>query len=87
MNYAVFLIFLGAIAVITLVFGKISAVKAQNSYTDFYLGGRSVKFFSLMMTLLATQFGGGAIIGSSEAAYTSGWWAICYWWSLSCVEY
>lgn len=78
MNYIVFLLFLSAIAVVTLVFGKISSVKAQKSYTDFYLGGRSVKFFSLMMTLLATQFGGGAIIGSSEAAYTAGWWAICY---------
>lgn len=78
MNYCVFLLFLAAIAVVSLVFGKMTARKASATYSDYYLSGRSVKFFSLMMTLLATQFGGGAIIGSSEAAYTSGWIAICY---------
>jgi solute:Na+ symporter, SSS family len=78
MNYSVFLLFLVVIAIVTLVFGKITAKRAAKTYSDFYLSGRSVKFFSLMMTLLATQFGGGAIIGSSEAAYTSGWAAICY---------
>lgn len=77
MNYPIFILFLVAIAVITLIFGKITSKKATN-YSEFYLGGRSVKFFSLMMTLLATQFGGGAIIGSSEAAFNSGWIAICY---------
>jgi SSS family solute:Na+ symporter len=77
MNYYVLIGFLSVIAGLTLIFGKITAKRATN-YSEFYLGGRSVKFFSLMMTLLATQFGGGAIIGSSEAAYTSGWLAICY---------
>ncbi len=77
MNYSVFLGFLVLIACVTLLFGKIAAKRAS-TYKEFYLGGRSVKFFSLMMTLLATQFGGGAIIGSSEAAFTSGWLAICY---------
>lgn len=78
MNYYVFLSFLAAIAVVSLIFGKLTAKKASETYSDFYLSGRSVKFFSLMMTLLATQFGGGAIIGSSEAAFNSGWMAICY---------
>jgi SSS family solute:Na+ symporter len=78
MNYTIFLSFLTVIAIITLVFGKITAKRASKTYSDFYLSGRSVKFFGLMMTLLATQFGGGAIIGSSEAAYASGWLAICY---------
>ncbi|QOL19509.1 sodium:solute symporter family protein [Candidatus Bodocaedibacter vickermanii] len=78
MNYYVFLSFLATIVVVTLIFGKLTAKKASATYSDFYLSGRSVKFFSLMMTLLATQFGGGAIIGSSEAAYTSGWLAMCY---------
>lgn len=77
MNYPVFLGFLGLIAFTTLIMGKIAAKKATN-YSEYYLSGRSVKFFSLMMTLLATQFGGGAIIGSSEAAFNSGWLAICY---------
>lgn len=77
MNYPVFILFLAIIAIVALIFGKITSKKAV-SYSEFYLSGRSVKFFSLMMTLLATQFGGGAIIGSSEAAYTSGWLAICY---------
>ena len=78
MNYYVFISFLAAIAVVSLIFGKLTSKKASATYSDFYLSGRSVKFFSLMMTLLATQFGGGAIIGSSEAAFTSGWMAICY---------
>jgi len=77
MNYTIFLSFLVIIAIVTLIFGKLTA-KHADTYSDFYLSGRNVKFFSLTMTLLATQFGGGAIIGSSEAAYTSGWMAMCY---------
>lgn len=77
MNYSLFFGMLGGVGLISLVLGRVTHNQAKNC-SDYYLSGRNVNVFSLMMTLLATQFGGGAIIGSSEAAYSYGWIALCY---------
>ncbi|MBS0585596.1 MAG: sodium:solute symporter family protein [Verrucomicrobia bacterium] len=39
---------------------------------DYFNGGGNVTFFPLFMTFLATQVGGGMILGAAEEAYTSG---------------
>ena len=39
---------------------------------DYFLAGRNVGFFTLTLTFLATQLGGGVIIGCFEAAKTRG---------------
>ncbi len=49
-----------------------------NSTTDFFLAGKSVGIFGLTMTLIATQLGGGAILGTSQEAYTYGLLAFAY---------
>ncbi len=45
---------------------------------DYFLAGKSVSFFPLMMTLVATQVGGGLVLGSAEEAYRYGWSVILY---------
>lgn len=52
--------------------GKRSA-KGIKGEDEYFLAGRGVKFFPLMMTFLATQVGGGIILGSAEEAYRYGW--------------
>ncbi|MDF2550582.1 MAG: panF [Chlamydiales bacterium] len=49
-----------------------------NDKADYFLAGRGVSFFPLFMTFLATQIGGGMILGCAEEAYASGWQIIAY---------
>lgn len=52
--------------------------KKMTSNEDYFLAGRSLRFFPLMMTLIATQIGGGLILGSAEEAYRFGWIVLLY---------
>ncbi len=45
---------------------------------DYFLAGKNVQFFPLMMTFLATQVGGGMILGSAEESYRFGWAVLLY---------
>ncbi len=45
---------------------------------DYFLAGKKVPFFPLMMTFFATQVGGGIILGAAEEAYYSGWAVLFY---------
>jgi SSS family solute:Na+ symporter len=55
-----------------------SSSKQTSTEKDYFLAGKTVKFFPLMMTLVATQIGGGLMLGSSEEAYTYGWSVLLY---------
>ena len=57
--------------------GKKGLGKSKSS-DDFFLMGRKLGLFGLMMTLLATQIGGGALLGASEEAYIRGWSVLFY---------
>lgn len=54
------------------------ASKNVKGQEDYFLAGKNVRFFPLMMTFLATQVGGGAIMGSAEEAYIFGWPVLLY---------
>lgn len=54
------------------------ASKKMSSNEDYFLAGRGLRFFPLMMTLIATQIGGGLILGSAEEAYRYGWVVLLY---------
>jgi SSS family solute:Na+ symporter len=54
------------------------ASKKHRSQSDYYLAGKSLTFFPLLMTFVATQVGGGLILGSAEEAYRYGWKIIFY---------
>lgn len=54
------------------------ASKTLNGQEDYFLAGKSVRFFPLMMTFLATQVGGGVILGAADEAYRFGWPVLLY---------
>lgn len=45
---------------------------------DYFLAGKSVSLFPLMMTFVATQVGGGLVLGAAEEAYQFGWPVLFY---------
>lgn len=54
------------------------ASRTVKTFEDYFLGGRKLGFFALTMTLLATQLGGGALMGAADEAYKGGWMVIFY---------
>lgn len=77
MDLTAFLFFLFGLQVVCLVIGRRSS-KELNNQDDYFLAGKGVRFFPLMMTFLATQVGGGLILGSAEEAYKFGWSVLFY---------
>ncbi|WP_269539895.1 sodium:solute symporter family protein [Cerasicoccus fimbriatus] len=69
----------GGIAVIAVYLGIMIAIgvagrfaRKENSLGDFFLGGRSLGFVVLLLTLYATQYSGNTLIGFAGAAYRNG---------------
>lgn len=52
--------------------------KKLEGKADYFLAKKSIGFFPLMMTFLATTVGGGLFLGSADEAYTHGWAALAY---------
>ncbi len=52
-----------------------SNIQTSNEY---YLMDKRLSFFPLAMTLLATQLGGGALVGACDKAYYQGWIVLLY---------
>ncbi|MCH9753280.1 MAG: sodium:solute symporter family protein [Alphaproteobacteria bacterium] len=77
MNYTIFFALVGAILAYSIFIGKQTASAVQSD-SDYFLAGRKMGFFKIFMTVLATQLGGGAIIGTAEAAYSHGWKSLSY---------
>lgn len=77
MNFTFFIFAIFALQLICLVVSsKIS--KTIKNQDDYYLAGKGISFLPLMMTFLATQLGGGMILGAAEEAYHYGWYVILY---------
>lgn len=77
MNIAVFISVLFALQLICLIIGNRSS-KKLDTQDDYYLAGRGIRFFPLTMTLIATQIGGGLVLGSAEEAFRYGWYVLLY---------
>ena len=58
--------------VVILAISFYAGIKAAKGGADFFLANRSVSTFLLTMTLIGTQIGGGFMLGTSDAAFTSG---------------
>ncbi len=54
------------------------ASKNLETSDDYFLMGRKLSFFSLALTLLATQLGGGSLLGAAQEAYQNGWLVLFY---------
>lgn len=77
MNFTVFGILIISLQVLCLGIAFIAS-RSQSTRSDYYLAGRSMPFFPLLMTFVATQVGGGLILGSAEKAYHFGWEIVFY---------
>lgn len=77
MNVKLFFILLLGLGAASIWLGR-RASSGQKTNEDYFLMGRKLGPFALIMTLLATQIGGGALMGASEEAYTQGWGVLFY---------
>jgi len=77
MNITLFILFIFILQGICLIVGGKSSIGMKNQ-DDYFLAGKGIRFFPLMMTFLATQVGGGIILGSTEEAYRYGWSVVFY---------
>lgn len=77
MNITLFVTMLFCLQLFYFVVGRQSSKNIQGQ-DDYFLAGKSVKLFPLMMTFLATQVGGGVILGSADEAYRYGWPVLLY---------
>lgn len=77
MNFTAFFLFIiGLQMVCLLIGGRFS--KGVKTQEDYFLAGRSIRFFPLMMTFVATQVGGGVVLGAAQEAYQYGWTVLFY---------
>lgn len=77
MDISIFIVTLLLLQIVCLMVGN-RASKELNTQEDYFLAGRGIRFFPLMMTLIATQIGGGLVLGSAEESYRYGWWVLLY---------
>ncbi|MFZ0564574.1 MAG: sodium:solute symporter family protein [Chlamydiales bacterium] len=72
-----FFYFLALLALISLWLGWRAKDQAKTK-DEYFLMGRKINVFSLMMTFLATQMGGAALMGTADEAYLQGWKVIFF---------
>src|SRR5687767_7623547 len=77
MNFILFICLLFVLQFICLMMGSRASRNLKNQ-GDYFLAGKDVKFFPLLMTFLATQIGGGLVLGAAEEAYQFGWSVLLY---------
>ena len=77
MNISAFILMLFGLQLFYWFIGR-KGSKNLKSSEDYFLAGKSVKLFPLMMTFLATQVGGGVILGAADEAYLFGWPVLMY---------
>ncbi len=77
MNLYTFLIVLAILAFSSLAIGLYASRKIH-SQNDYYLSVRRLTVLPLMFTLIATQIGGGVILGTADEAFHAGLFALAY---------
>jgi len=77
MNFTLFLTVFFSLIGFYFILGLIVSKKIKNT-TDYFLAGRNLGFFTVMLTLIATQIGGGMLLGTTQEAYKIGFYGILY---------
>lgn len=77
MNSYVFLGLFFALGLIYFSIGIRNRKFIKNS-SDYFVAGRSLGLLQLSANLIATQLGGGLILGTAASAYSSGLYALLY---------
>jgi len=82
MNMVFFLSLFGLLGVVYLILGTFASRNIKTT-TDYFLAGRDLGFLPVTFTLVATQLGGGLLLGTSAEAYNVGYYGILYTLSMS----
>lgn len=77
MNWVLFISMLFGLQLFCLVVGS-KVAKGLKTNQDYFLASKTVRFFPLMMTMVATQVGGGMVLGSAQESFNYGWSVILY---------
>lgn len=77
MNITIFVGVLTLLQLICLWAGKRASKNLQDQQ-DYFLASKEIRFFPLLMTFVATQIGGGLVLGAAEEAYQFGWTVLLY---------
>lgn len=77
MDKTLFIIVLFTLQILYWGVGRLSS-GGLSGKEDYFFGGRKIAFFPLAMTFLATQVGGGVVLGAAEEAYLYGWPVLLY---------
>jgi len=77
MSSTLFFTFFIAFIIVYTIIG-LFASKKITTVTDYFLAGRDLGLSSVMFTLIATQLGGGMLLGTSQQAYYTGLYGIMY---------
>ena len=77
MNTMLFFTVFIAFGIIYTIIGLFASRKIT-TITDYFLAGRNLGLSSVMFTLIATQLGGGMLLGTAQQAYQFGLYGIMY---------
>jgi len=81
-NIIFFLSIFSILGIIYFILGVYASKDIQTT-TDYFLAGRNLGLLPVTFTLVATQLGGGMLLGTSQEAYTFGYYGILYTLSMS----
>jgi SSS family solute:Na+ symporter len=77
MNTLLFLTLFTLLGILYVVLG-IHASRKVTTDTDYFIANRELGVWQISSNLIATQLGGGMLLGTASAAYTSGYYGILY---------
>jgi SSS family solute:Na+ symporter len=77
MNLSIFICMLFGLQLFYWVVGRRTS-KGVADEQDYFLAGKNVQFFPLMMTFVGVIVGGGVVLGSAEEAFLYGWPVFLY---------
>lgn len=77
MNSVLFLSIFCALAIFYFFIGLYASKNISNN-SDYFLASRDLGLLPVTFTLIATQLGGGMLLGTAERAYSIGYWGILY---------
>lgn len=77
MNTVLFLSIFSVLAIFYFFIGLYASKNIQNN-SDYFLASRDLGLWPVTFTLIATQLGGGMLLGTAERAYSIGYWGILY---------
>lgn len=77
MNSILFLSIFSVLAIFYFFIGLYASKNIHNN-SDYFLASRDLGLWPVTFTLIATQLGGGMLLGTAERAYSIGYWGILY---------